>query len=97
MQKLNEDNVHNIPTEMIEDYLGLRKAKKAPLSLTAWNKINKELGKCDDPIKAFEIMITHGWVGLKAEWIKNLSSKKSTSINSSINHQDISWIHGESL
>ena len=62
-------NPHNIPHEMIRDWLVVRKSKKMAVTATAWNRLNSQLSKCDDPIEAFEIMVSHGWGFLNASWI----------------------------
>lgn len=84
-----KENPFNIPQEMIDDFIKVRKAQKAPVTKTAWNRLNKELSKCrekgSDPIKAFETMVASGWRSLDASWI----DKKRNS--NGLNHDDQSW------
>lgn len=72
LKNLQEDNIFNIPEQLLEDWITNRKKKRAPVTKTAWSKINKELGKCKalgiEPIDAFEKMVAHGWQALDAEW-----------------------------
>ena len=81
-----KQNPHNIPEDMIDDWISNRRAKKAPLTQTAWNRITKELAKCANPLDAFEQMVSAGWQGFKAEWVK--VEKKSFHDNESTD-----WIH----
>jgi len=74
MNELLQNNPHHIPTQYIQDHMVIRKKKKAPLTSTAWSRLNKELFKCPNPIEAFEEMILRGWIGFKAEWINKTKS-----------------------
>jgi pyocin large subunit-like protein len=84
--QLISQNPHNVPLPMIEDWIRSRKGKKAAITATAWNRINKELSKCDDPVDAFEQMVAAGWQSIKAEWV---NKKRSVYDN-----QSTEWIHG---
>lgn len=54
-----------------DDFLSLRKAKRAPLSATALASIAKEAEKAAMHIEeALTECITRGWQGFKAEWMK---------------------------
>lgn len=72
-------NIFQIPEQIIHDWIANRKKKRAAVTKTAWNKINKELAKCKeqgiDPIDAFETMVASGWQSLKVEYFEN--KKKS--------------------
>ena len=72
-------NPHQIPYEMILDFLENRKAKRSPLTRTAWLKINKELLKSGNALNAFEEMVSRGWVSLNVDWLK--SNNKRTEID----------------
>ncbi len=89
-QILNE-NPHNIPEQNIEDWIENRKKKKVPVTKTAWNKINKELAKCDDPISAFEEMVAAGWQSFKADWVNKKPEKSSKQF---FDHESIKWAEG---
>jgi hypothetical protein len=77
-------NIFQIPEQIIHDWITNRKKKRAPVTQTAWNKINKELAKCKelgiDPLEAFETMVASGWQSLKVEYFitKELLSKQET-------------------
>jgi hypothetical protein len=72
IENILASNIFQIPEQIIEDWMITRKKKRAPVTQTAWNKINKELAKCKeqgvDPIEAFEKMVAHGWQALDADW-----------------------------
>lgn len=67
-----QNNIFQIPEQLIQDWITNRKKKRAAVTQTAWNKINKELAKCKEkgiePIEAFEKMVAHGWQGIDADW-----------------------------
>lgn len=86
INNLTQNNPHNLPVQMIEDWLCNRKAKKAPVTHTAWTKLNKELGKCKNPIEAFEECVSAGWLSFKAEWID-----KNTNKQSHFDHESTDW------
>jgi hypothetical protein len=90
--ELNTLNPHKIPEEMISDWIENRKAKKAPVTQTVWNRINTELGLCSNPIEAFEEMVCRGWVTLKAEWIKSTMHLAPT--KTFYDTTSTSWIEG---
>lgn len=53
------------------DFLSLRRAKRAPLTETALAAITKEAGKAGWKLEeALTECVTRGWQGFKAEWIK---------------------------
>jgi len=55
-----------------QDFIDLRKAKKAPLSQTALDGIIREAGKAGISLQAaLETCCARGWTGFKAEWLKD--------------------------
>ena len=55
-----------------QDWLTLRKAKKAAVTQTALNGIIKEAGKAGISLQAaLETCCARGWTGFKAEWLKD--------------------------
>lgn len=53
------------------DFLELRKAKKAPLSQSALNSIEREAAKAGVSLEcALETCCARGWQGFNAEWVK---------------------------
>ena len=88
IDKLVIDNPHNIPSPMIEDWITNRKAKKAPITQTVWNKINKELAKCTKPLEAFEEFVAAGWQSFNAEWV---NKKHGAPKESYFDNKSTSW------
>lgn len=92
-KNITADNPHKIPDAAIDDWLEIRKAKRAPLTPTAWKKLNKEMQKIKEaglcPLEAFEKMVMQGWQGLNAEWIIHKKQKNSDEID----WNDTSWIN----
>lgn len=88
LNALKFDNPHNIPTQMIDDWMTTRKIRKAPVTQTVWNKLNKELAKCGNPVDAFEEMVAAGWQSFKAEWIKSGTEK----LKSHFDNESTEWI-----
>jgi len=61
-----------------KDWLAVRKTKKAPLTMTAWNGVKAEAEKASmTPAQAVEMSAANGWQGFKAAWAANEISKKS--------------------
>jgi len=89
--ELGDLNPHNIPIEMISDWITVRTVKRAPITITAWKRINKQLSLCDDPVDAFEIMVAHGWQSLDHKWISRLSKSPGYG---SFDYDDTSWAEG---
>ncbi len=72
IEHILQTNIFQIPEDMIQDWIENRKKKRAPITKTAWNKINKELSKCKEegiePLEAFETMVASAWQSLKVEY-----------------------------
>ncbi len=52
------------------DWLALRKAKRLPLTPTAWEAVRDEAGKCGmTPAQAVEHAVKSNWAGFKAKWV----------------------------
>ena len=73
MAQLLADNPHNVPEQLLADWLTQRKAKRAAVTATVWSTVNAELVKCADAgITASDAIteaLTSGWQGFKASWI----------------------------
>lgn len=80
-REIEGQNPHQIPLQMINDWLETRRANRKPVTATAWKRLTNELGKCKNPVEAFEIMVTQGWVSLNHEWIENIESQKGKGKN----------------
>lgn len=85
LDKIREDKttkyIPQIPTELLSDYLKVRKAKKAgDLTKTAFEGIEREAKiagiSTEDAVK---ICCERGWVGFKASWMDQASNDKSSS------------------
>lgn len=88
VHQMMQTNPLNLPKQMIEDWVISRKAKKSPVTLTAWIRINKQLATCPNPIEAFEECVAAGWISFKAEWVKPKDKK------SFFDHDSIEWAKG---
>ena len=65
---------------LVNDYISLRKLKKAPTTETAFKLLKKECDKNNFSLKsALEISIQQNWQGFKVEWIKNIEKKEKSS------------------
>jgi len=70
-----ENNPHEIPEQMIEDWIRKRKAKKNPLTKTCVTRVNNALTKIRDllkisPTEAFAKMVAKGWLSLELEYFQ---------------------------
>ncbi|MBD1590236.1 helix-turn-helix domain-containing protein [Pseudomonas sp. C2L12B] len=70
-----EQNRHDLSEALIRDYALHRNKVKAPLTATAWSRLNTELDRivaagylAED---AMAEAMTAGWRGLKLDWVKN--------------------------
>lgn len=62
-----------------QDFIDLRKAKKAPLSQSALDGIAKEAGKAGITLQAaLEMCCMRGWTGFKAEWLKDKDARQKS-------------------
>lgn len=73
MTQLLADNPHNVPEQLLADWLTQRKAKRAAVTATVWSTVNAELDKCVEAgITASDAIteaLTSGWQGFKASWV----------------------------
>lgn len=73
MAQLLADNPHNVPEQLLADWLTQRKAKRAAVTATVWSTVNTELDKCAEAGITAEDAITEalnsGWQGFKASWV----------------------------
>ncbi len=83
---LENNNPHNLPKQMLEDWIINRKAKKAPITFTVWNKLNKDLAQCKNALDAFEQYVSSGYVGFNRDWFERPQSK-----NAPLNHDTMGW------
>lgn len=73
MAQLLADNPHNVPEQLLADWLTQRKAKRAAVTATVWLTVNTELTKCAEAGVTADDAITEalnsGWQGFKASWV----------------------------
>jgi hypothetical protein len=68
---------NGVSEQVWDDFIALRKAKRAPLSATALASIAKEAEKAAMHIEeALTECVTRGWQSFKAEWIKPKTTTK---------------------
>jgi hypothetical protein len=61
-----------IDRQVARDWLEVRRAKKAPLTVTAWQAVKREAAVAGlTPAKAVAIAAERGWQGFKASWLKD--------------------------
>lgn len=61
-----------------EDWLTVRKAKRAPLTPTAWDDVKAEAEKSGiTPAEAVKVSATNSWQGFKATWYAKLGQEVS--------------------
>jgi hypothetical protein len=66
-----------VSDQVWDDFIALRKAKRAPLSATALASIAKEAEKAAMHIEeALTECVTRGWQSFKAEWMKPKTTTK---------------------
>lgn len=60
--------------DLIDDYIMLRKDRKASLSKTAFNSLKDECEENNFPIdKALTIAIERNWIGFKVKWVEKIN------------------------
>lgn len=73
MAQLLADNPHNVPGQLLADWLTQRKAKRAAVTATVWSTVNTELAKCAEAgitaADAITEALNSGWQGFKASWV----------------------------
>ncbi len=68
-----------VPRQVIEDWLTIRKSKRAPLTITALKAVQREADKASMSLAAAVTMaVEHSWVGFKAEWALRDSATADT-------------------
>lgn len=90
LDDLTSDNPHNIPEQLLKDWLTTRKSKRAPVTTTAWIRLHATLDKIKkskgiEPVEAFGEMVANGWQSLKPEYFDKRPNK------SAINNNDMNY------
>ena len=58
-----------IDRHLFADWLAVRKARRAPLTETAWAQVKREAGKAGISLDAaLRLMVEHSWQGISADW-----------------------------
>lgn len=66
------ESMPGITLEMAEDFLATRKAKRSPLTGTAWNTMIRAVQETKaDPARALELVVTHGWQAITAQLLRD--------------------------
>lgn len=100
LTSLLADNPHQVPEQLLTDWLAQRKAKKAAVTATVWSTVNTELAKCAEAGISAEVAITEalsaGWQGFKASWVINRIRDSRQPAVQSRHHgfQDIDYTQG---
>jgi hypothetical protein len=73
MSDMLADNPHGLTETVITEYLALRKAKRAPMTVNVWAALTTELHKCVavgiTADAAMAEALLNGWQGFKVDWI----------------------------
>lgn len=83
--------LYGITGTLAQDFIVLRKVKKAPITDTAMSRMyHQAIIAGISMIEAVEICIERNWQGFKAEWYQQTVNKPSTNVTffDSINSQD---------
>jgi hypothetical protein len=65
----------NVDEQVWSDFLALRKAKKAPMTVTALAGIKREADKANWSMdRAIKECVLRGWAGFNAEWVEEKKS-----------------------
>lgn len=68
-----------IPEQVWSDWLQIRKAKRLPLTKTAWDAMLVEAEKVGfTPAEAVKHAVERGWAGFKASWYEKDRSQDKT-------------------
>jgi hypothetical protein len=76
-EKIKEENIkdttpNGVDESVFKDYLKIRKAQKKPFTSTALKLMESECKKAGISLQqAMEMCCARGWVGFKADWVKD--------------------------
>ena len=82
------ENPFNIPESLLNDFKEVRRIKRQPITLTAWQDTTKELQLCVDkgldPVECFTKFVSAGWARLNHKYfIENKTNE--------LDNNDTSW------
>ena len=68
---LRELIAEGVDRQHAEDWLKVRRAKRAPLTPTAWEEVKREAAKAGiTPAEAVKVSATNSWQGFKSSWFE---------------------------
>jgi hypothetical protein len=71
-KKIVSEKPENVAENVWNDFIALRNAKKAPVTVTVLEGITKEATKLNWSLeRAMQEMCVQGWQGFKAKWVKD--------------------------
>jgi hypothetical protein len=84
LKEMLQDNPHNIPENVLADWLIVRNAKRAKITRTAWKQVIGNVIQLQDkgltPLFCFTTAVARGWVGLELRFFDEyLSGSKYVS------------------
>ncbi|MEH8031080.1 DNA replication protein, partial [Gallibacterium anatis] len=86
-----------ITGQLAEDFITHRKAKKAPITKTALERLQKQADLAGLPLaEVAEVMIERGWRGFKANWDWQ-ETPQNRSKKSKFDDNDDSWWRGKTI
>lgn len=86
MQIMKSNNPYNIDEQLMKDMLKIRRQKRLPMTVTAWNMILEELEKCVSrgmsATECFKKVVGKTWASFEIEWLlKDENKTDSGDIN----------------
>ncbi len=86
LDDLKADNPHQIPDQLLKDWMTNRKNKRTPITPTAWQRLQTTLAKINTeknipPHEAFAEMVASGWQSLKSSYFNDRKSKADINNN----------------
>lgn len=90
-----------ITGQLAEDFIQLRKSKKAPISKTALSRLEKQADLAKLPLReVVEIMIERNWQGFKADWEwqnGKIRAPNGTTAKGSFSDENTDWWVGKKI
>ncbi|MBD1602465.1 replication protein [Pseudomonas typographi] len=76
------DNPHGIAEQLVDDYLSLRKTKRAPITARVWANLNSKLTQCKafgvTADQAIALAVENGWQGFEVDWVTKRIAAQTT-------------------
>jgi hypothetical protein len=76
-----KDNPHNIPDRVLADWMEVRKAKRAKMTETTWQHVNKNLSRLKtkglEPLFCFTTAVARSWAGLEIRFFDEYLPKQN--------------------